>query len=104
MFEHLREGFIVPASEAQRNAVRQRFNAINQEVKALAGLHTGWAIPDTDLCEEVRRMVLAELMPLYSAFVAHYRDTFFTSRLSKYMIYTEGDLRKMVEETLFSRG
>ena len=103
VFEHLREELVVPSSKAERKAIKQRFKAVNQEIKGLAGLHTGWAIPDSDLCEEVRRMVLAELLPLYGAFVAHYRDTYFTKKLHKYMIYTDSDLSKMVEEDLFSR-
>ena len=93
----------MPTSKAERNTVKQRFKAVNQNIKALASLHSSWAIPDSDLCEEVRQMVLAELLPLYGAFTSHYLDTYFSKKPDKYIIFTDGDLRKMVEEDLFSR-
>ena len=63
-----------------------------------------WAIPDSDLCEDVRSSVLAELLPLYNRFQAHYHDTYFSKKPDKYILYTEGDLKKMVEEDFFSRA
>jgi len=103
VFEALRAEHLVPSSKLERRTVKQRFKTINSELKTLHSLHMEWAIPDSDLCEDVRSSVLAELLPLHNRFSAHYRDTYFTKKPDKYMIYTEGDLRKMVEEDFFRR-
>lgn len=60
-------------------------------------------IPDSDLREEVRQLILVELLPLYNKFYAHYRDIYFTKRQDKYLVYTDADLRNMVKD-FFSKG
>eukprot|EP00951_Prasinocladus_malaysianus_P048428 scaffold658349_cov62-Prasinocladus_malaysianus.AAC.1 len=74
------------------------------EVRALHSRHTGWAIPDRRLCAEVRAAVLAELLPRYRRFYDFYFDTYFTKNPSKYMVYTEAELRRILEEDFFSRA
>ena len=87
-------------SVTKKAYIKKKFETFNKEVEALFALQKALFIPDVTVRDEVRSMIVASVVPVYTAFLNRYDQVHFTSNRAKYIRYSPDTLKTMIG-TLF---
>ena len=87
-------------SVTKKAYIKKKFETFNREVEALFAAQRAHFIPDVSVRDEVRSMIAASVVPVYTAFLNRYDNVHFTTHRTKYIRYSPETLRTMIS-TLF---
>lgn len=74
--------------DKQRQLIKDRFKGFNTELDELHQIQKTYAVPDTQLRDQLRNENVRLILPLYSSFREKYRNLQFTKNPEKYIKYT----------------
>lgn len=74
--------------DKQRQLIKDRFKGFNTELDELHQIQKTYAVPDTQLRDQLRNENIRLILPLYSSFREKYRNLPFTKNPEKYIKYT----------------
>ncbi|KAI9025923.1 Cullin repeat-like-containing domain protein [Phycomyces nitens] len=83
-------------SNGERQLIKDKFKSFNTEFDDIWRVQTTYAVPDTELRNQVIRDVKNVLVPMYCRFLDKYQSTEFTKNPSKYIKYDKDKLEKMI--------
>ncbi|KAI9486714.1 MAG: Cullin repeat-like-containing domain protein [Benjaminiella poitrasii] len=94
---YVRGGSINKAMGSQeRQLIKERFKNFNTEFEEIARAQQSYAIPDTELRNQVIRDVKNVLVPMYGRFLDKYQNTDFTKNPTKYIKYDKERVDDMI--------
>ena len=85
-------------SVTKKTYVKKKFSTFNEEVQRLCALQKKLLIADVTVRDDVRGIIIAAVVPVYSAFVDRYDAVQFTANRAKYFVYTPDTLRMAINE------
>ena len=74
-------------SKSDRENIKSRFSKFNAEFEAITAAAATYTVADPELRDALKAESKERLLPLYTQFVARYRDVSFTKNLYKYLKY-----------------
>ncbi|CEP08664.1 hypothetical protein [Parasitella parasitica] len=80
----------------ERQLIKERFKNFNTEFEEIARAQQTYAIPDTELRNQVIRDVKNVLVPMYGRFLDKYQNTDFTKNPAKYIRYDKDKVDRMI--------
>lgn len=83
--------------DKDKQNIKDKFTGFNKEMEDIYKIQKGYAIPDTELRESLKRENKDFILPKYSAFYDKYKDMSFTKHKEKYIRYTLLDVRNMID-------
>ncbi|KAI7877301.1 Cullin repeat-like-containing domain protein [Mucor mucedo] len=81
---------------AERQLIKDRFKNFNAEFEEISRAQQTYAIPDTELRNQVIRDVKNVLVPMYGRFLDKYQGTDFTKNPAKYIRYDKDKVDRMI--------
>ncbi|CAO3645497.1 unnamed protein product [Mucor fragilis] len=94
---YVRGGAIKSSMGSQeRQLIKERFKNFNTEFEEIARAQQTYAIPDTELRNQVIRDVKNVLVPMYGRFLDKYQNTDFTKNPAKYIRYDKDKVDRMI--------
>jgi len=84
--------------DKDRDLVKQRFKAFNAELEDMVTKHQRYAIPDRELRDQMRRKVKELIQPHYSVFRKTFIKKEFTTKVNKYIKYSEETVDEEIEK------
>jgi len=87
--------------EKWKEWVKRHFKAVNKVVDGVHLEQSTWNIPDAKLRKSVRKVVLQDLLPPYTAFYEAYSQATFSTTPHKYVKYSPKDIEDVVSVDLF---
>ncbi|XP_068690632.1 exocyst complex component 7-like [Montipora foliosa] len=74
--------------DKQRQLIKDKFKGFNTEFDELHQIQKTYAVPDTQLRDQLRNKNIDLILPLYTSFIEKYRNLHFTKNPEKYIKYT----------------
>ncbi|XP_068689982.1 exocyst complex component 7-like [Montipora foliosa] len=74
--------------DKQRQLIKDKFKGFNTEFDELHQIQKTYAVPDTQLRDQLRNENIDLILPLYTSFIEKYRNLHFTKNPEKYIKYT----------------
>lgn len=78
--DHKQPADLHKLKEKDRAAIKERFSGFNKEIDDLVRIQKGYAIPDAELRESLKKDNKEFVLPKYREFLAKYRVTNFTKK------------------------
>lgn len=74
--------------DKQRTLIKDKFKGFNTDFDELHQIQKTYAVPDTQLRDQLRNENIDLILPLYASFIEKYRNLHFTKNPEKYIKYT----------------
>lgn len=87
----------------RKSQVKSKFKSFNSEIESLVEKQRKYSIPDQELREELRHLIIDFLVPPYSTFVTKIGDFQFSSNKGKYLRYNKDTLSAMLSQLFEGR-
>lgn len=83
--------------DKQRQAIKDKFKGFNTEFEELHQIQKTYAVPDTQLRDQLRSENVELILPLYTAFREKFASLPFTKNPEKYIKYTVDEVEAMLK-------
>ncbi|ELT97419.1 hypothetical protein CAPTEDRAFT_153271 [Capitella teleta] len=84
--------------DKERQMIKDKFMSFNKEIEEITRTQKSYAVPDTELKEQLKQDNKEYVLPFYRSFRKRYEGTNFTKNPEKYIKYTERDIVAMIEQ------
>lgn len=88
--------------DKERSIVKDRFRGFNAEIEDVVTKHQRWSVPDDDLRRLLRSEVVEYVKPHFSVFLKTFKYKEFTTKVNKYIKFTEQTLEEEIRR-IFDR-
>lgn len=78
----------VKLKDKDRQAIKANFTGFNKEFELIRNTQTGYAIPDRELRDELKRENIRYIVPKYELFYEKFRHVGFAKNVAKYIKYS----------------
>lgn len=84
--------------DKDRNLVKDRFKHFNAELEDMVASHQRYSVPDSGLRDEMRQKVKEMIQPHYSVFRKTFIKKEFTTKVNKYIKYSEETMEEEIDK------
>ncbi|CBY42795.1 unnamed protein product, partial [Oikopleura dioica] len=88
--------------EREKGIVKDRFKGFNAEIEDIVTKHQRWSVPDDRLRDQLRNEVIDYVKPHFSVFLKTFKYKEFTTKVNKYIKFTEQTLEDEIRK-IFDR-
>jgi len=88
--------------EREKGIVKDRFKGFNAEIEDIVTKHQRWSVPDDRLRDQLRNEVIEYVKPHFSVFLKTFKYKEFTTKVNKYIKFTEQTLEDEIRK-IFDR-
>lgn len=84
--------------DKDRDTVKRRFKDFNTELEDMVAKHQRYAVADPELRDSTRRQVKELIQPYYSVFRKTFIKKVFTTKVEKYIKYSEETMEEEIDK------
>ncbi|XP_048763303.2 exocyst complex component 7-like [Ostrea edulis] len=87
--------------DKEKQNIKDKFSGFNKEMEEILRIQKGYAIPDPELREQMKKDNKDFILPAYRMFLDKYKRLNFTKNPDKYIKYSVQDVAELVVDKLF---